>query len=836
MKRRRGGSFRLAQAAATRVAAAGQDAAGHTVEAVAGSFEEIRSKVQDAIRDRIEDMAGIPTWVYVCDIGPTWAVYEIGDECDLMKVDYSVADDGTITLSDPAPVMKLTTYVPDGAELADDGMGAGAAPMAMAESRIVGATTERIEGRVLGALGTNAEGGRVFEVQIIAYGDSKNGRRYPESVMRNAAPLYEGAPAYDHHRTDVELNTGTTVGIVGYYRNVHATESGIAGELHLLPSATHTAELLAQTVENQAAGLPLLVGISHDVMTASKPISVDGRPFREVTAVLGVNSADVVVTPAAGGMATRMVAGGAGDITTTPITPTKGTTTVNLKQLLALLRAAESAERAALLEQHAHILESAGITGDDAIRMAEATAPAAPAATRSVEAAPAALMDKGTLGTLVVERVLAASSLPSVLASSLLAELPAQFTEADVVAKVESHKRLLEAQELAGLAPTVKHVQVTVDEHDAKVKKLDAFFAGNWKEGYRSFREAYADITGRTPRAFDTEDFNREILRESATMGRDGDRRLYESARSTESVVSSTWGLILGDSITRHMVSEYSRPDFAMWKELVNTIPVTDFRTQRVDRMGDYALLPGVNQGAPYQPLTTPGNEEATYAPTKRGGTEDITLETIANDDVRQIQRVPQRLGIAAAQTIYKFVMDFFIAPITATYDSVATFNAAHGNTGAVALSDTALSNAWAAMLKQSALNGPTSFLPVEPKYLLVPPDLRQLATVLCTSAVAVPSSIAAASNVPNVNQGLVPVIVPYWTATSTTAWFLAADPARTPAIEIGLYQGKEEPDLFVQADDTNGSMFGSDKLTYKIRHIYGGTLVDHRGVYRGNS
>ena len=30
----------------------------------------------------------------------------------------------------------------------------------------------------------------------------------------------------------------------------------------------------------------------------------------------------------------------------------------------------------------------------------------------------------------------------------------------------------------------------------------------------------------------------------------------------------------------------------------------------------------------------------------------------------------------------------------------------------------------------------------------------------------------------------------------------------------------------------TSGSMFTHDKLTWKIRHIYGGNVLDYRGMY----
>ena len=57
------------------------------------------------------------------------------------------------------------------------------------------------------------------------------------------------------------------------------------------------------------------------------------------------------------------------------------------------------------------------------------------------------------------------------------------------------------------------------------------------------------------------------------------------------------------------------------------------------------------------------------------------------------------------------------------------------------------------------------------------------------------------------------------------------ADPADISCIEIGFLDGKEEPELFVQDMPNVGSMFSNDKLTYKIRHIYGGVNTDFRGA-----
>jgi len=75
-------------------------------------------------------------------------------------------------------------------------------------------------------------------------------------------------------------------------------------------------------------------------------------------------------------------------------------------------------------------------------------------------------------------------------------------------------------------------------------------------------------------------------------------------------------------------------------------------------------------------------------------------------------------------------------------------------------------------------------------------------------------------------------IVVPYWTDPNN--WYLAASPKDCPTIEIGFLDGNEEPELFVQDLPTVGSMFNNDKLTYKIRHIYGGAVVDYRGL-QGN-
>ncbi len=694
--------------------------------------------------------------------------------------------------------------------------------------------SDRIHGRVIEAKGTDASGGRIFGVQIIAFGDSRNGRRYPQQVMTEAAGKYEGAKAYDHHRTDEELETSTIGGLVGSYHGVVATAEGLQADLHLLPSAGHAAEALDASLAAQARGLAPLVGISHDVMALYKPITVDGKRLMEATEIHSVNSADVVADPAAGGKATRMVAGGPGTH------PEEGPT-MTLKELLAALRTATPEKRTELLQEHRATIEEFGLDEAAIGRiLAENPAPVTdpPAPVTDPELV---LAKESALGRMLIRDAVASAGLDAKYVESISARLPDRFKESDLTGAVGAYKDMrveLEKELLTrsseGIIP---HVQVTGEEQTKKLAALDAMFddsPARAGEGYRSLKQAFLDITGFNDRGMGNHELSQAIMRESIGAFDSG------ASRSTESAQSGTWNLILGDSITRRMVAMYQQPNLQTWRSIISSIvPVVDFRLQRLDRLGGYGVLPGVNQGAPYQPLTTPGNEEATYQISKLGGTEDLTLETIANDDLRTVQRIPTLLGLAAAQTLYRFVWGMLLNNVTYTPDTTALFSAGHSNTAATALSNGNLSAARAAMRQQTAYGDSKDILSILPKFLVVNPSLEQLAFEITESAVAIPTTApdgGAAGNVPNLHQGMQAIVVDFFAATSLTTWFVVADPNLIPTIELGFYNGQVDPELFVQNDPTVGSVFTADKITYKIRHIYGGTVVEYRGLYRGNS
>ena len=160
----------------------------------------------------------------------------------------------------------------------------------------------------------------------------------------------------------------------------------------------------------------------------------------------------------------------------------------------------------------------------------------------------------------------------------------------------------------------------------------------------------------------------------------------------------------------------------------------------------------------------------------------------------------------------------------------MALFAAGHNNTGTGVLNSTNLAAGRRAMRRQTAYGNAVEFLGTIPRFLLVPSDLEETAFQLTQSAVAVPAS-GNASNIPNLHQGMVPLVVDYW--SDTNDWFVVGDPTTIPTIEVGFLNGQQDPELFVQDSPTVGSMFNSDLVTWKIRHIWGLAVTDFRGFYR---
>lgn len=312
-----------------------------------------------------------------------------------------------------------------------------------------------------------------------------------------------------------------------------------------------------------------------------------------------------------------------------------------------------------------------------------------------------------------------------------------------------------------------------------------------------------------------------------AYLGCTGDTKftgMYRNCSKTrlvEALDSSSFPDALGDAITRRMIEMYQNPtEYDYWQPFVDVVPVNDFRTQERIHVGGYGDLADVGEGGAYPALTSPSDGKETYSISKKGGTESVTLEMIANDDMSIITRIPTKMTRSAKRTLSKFVFNMFVNNPDLD-DGNAWFHASRSNLGTAALSAAAYSAGRIAMMRQQE-PGSNAELGLAPKFLLVPPELEETAFDLFRRDTNHDETFA---------QSLKPTIVPVWCWSDANDWVQTCDRADHPIIELGFFQGREEPEVFIQDSPTVGSMFTNDKTTYKIRHIYGGAPMSGQGV-----
>lgn len=133
------------------------------------------------------------------------------------------------------------------------------------------------------------ESGVIGGVKLLGL-TSKNGRRYTESAVRNAASLYEGARCHIDHRdphTSQSRSLSTRFGVI---RGVNYRESeGLFGDLHYTKSHP-----MAEPIAEMAERFPESFGMSHDADGNVR--RVGGETL--VESIKAVNSVDVVDSPA----------------------------------------------------------------------------------------------------------------------------------------------------------------------------------------------------------------------------------------------------------------------------------------------------------------------------------------------------------------------------------------------------------------------------------------------------------------------------------------------------------------------------------------------------------
>lgn len=777
-------------------------------EAVTSEYGQLIELVRQAVRDKLRLTINSDYYVDMRGIWPDRAVVQVKGR--LYSYAYTVSADNTVALAEGEEVVAQFQPVSDKtAAIFPDISEADRAAGRVKLSEIVRESQEAASFR-------EAQDGTI-EVTLIRAGRSGNRNYYPDQALREAAPMFEGVRVFAKSDADHSAGKGKDVrNLIGGIYSVRFVEGktpdtgSLVGTFKAIDPSDSTVTKMVGSVKR---GMQGLLGLSIDADARTRQRRNGSETLREAVTFTKVHSVDLIVEPGAGGGLDRLTEAAA-DPTTSPPESQEGSQTMPLwkQRMLEAIKAKDPAKHAAIK------LDT--ITDDEVVNLNEAVCGPLvpePGTQRVTEAqgddAPLTRADLQVfeLRGAARERINAAK-LPQAAKERLLTQVATagadRLTEAAVGDLIKAEGDYIARMTESGTVrvPAFGNGSINVEDRSVSIREmLTAFFDPTHKEhrNVQSLRECYIEITGDRRVTGQIRDCDLGRMAESLGVMR-------------ESVTSSTWSDALGDSITRRMQAVYTGlTNLDAWRRVATTAPIKDFRTQERIRIGGYGNLPAVAQGAPYQPLGSPGDDKATFAVSKRGGTEDVTLEAIKNDDVQALRRIPTELALAAKNTLYEFVFDFFRIN-GLIYDTKALYHADHNNlfTGALTASEFAAHRL--AMLKQTRA-GSAKRLATGPAAILVPFELQETAYDLFVRNQNLDKTF-----VQTINPEVIPVS--YW--TDANDWCTVADPVVLPVLEVGFLDGQEEPELFVQDQPNGGSMFSNDKLTYKIRHIYGGTVL----------
>lgn len=354
-------------------------------------------------------------------------------------------------------------------------------------------------------------------------------------------------------------------------------------------------------------------------------------------------------------------------------------------------------------------------------------------------------------------------------------------------------------------------------------------------------------------------------------------RSLSEAAALIDSVVSgrrpmyalqeamstSDFPLLFGDIIDRTMLARY-REWQSVWEQTARRGTVRDFRTVRkfvVD--GAEGILSQVDQGAEY-PEASVNEGKYDYAVKKYGRRVPLLWETFVNDDLDALRDLPDRLAKAARMSEERFAAELYAdtTGFDLTFFSTANKNIINpttlggGSTTNPPLSVSALQQAFQVLWSQKDADGNPIFS--GQVRLVVPPALAVVARNILnatelraaagggvgTAGDQLISSNWMAGEIANVTVNpWLPVIS---TTNGNTTWYLFSDPGiGRPAMEMGFLRGHETPELFLKSPNATrigGGMVGAeegsfetDGIDYKVRHVFGGSLLEPKAAVASN-
>jgi hypothetical protein len=292
---------------------------------------------------------------------------------------------------------------------------------------------------------------------------------------------------------------------------------------------------------------------------------------------------------------------------------------------------------------------------------------------------------------------------------------------------------------------------------------------------------------------------------------------------------------LLLDASNKTLLAGYEEAPYtwSLWARQANS--VDDFKNINRMRFSEAPNPEEVPENQDY-PEKAMSDSKETYKVSKYGESFSVSWETIVNDDLDALSRIPAMHGNAMRRFQNKKVYEVLTSNPTMG-DGYELFSASHASgsnvSGAAAApSVTTLNAAFVKMMTQKGLTS-DAIINVIPKFVIVP--VAYSATLL--ELIASTSYVQANSNQgvqniygPGGQRPIVPVVEPQLDANSATNWYVAADNAQIDTVELSFLAGEESPVVENEYNMKNDTYYN------KIRQTFGTKAIDWRGLFRNAS
>jgi hypothetical protein len=393
------------------------------------------------------------------------------------------------------------------------------------------------------------------------------------------------------------------------------------------------------------------------------------------------------------------------------------------------------------------------------------------------------------------------------------AEFVLKHVEAGTSVEEFRRESLEELAQRYEATPTRSHVAIIADEGDTRREGLTLALTHRLRGGEPDPR-AVPYLHMRLP------DAARECLRwRGAHLMGMSDARVVQLAMST-----SDFPNILANVANKTLLDAYQAQP-AVLRQICRQTTAADFKERRVLRFGEGTGLQYKAEGAEYT-YGSIAEQTSSYSVKTFGRIFAFTREMIVNDDLGALDQFFRAAGRLAVEFEARMLADLLTAnagagPILS--DGLPLFHSTHGNVASSggAISVSTLDSARAALRRQKGLDGGI-IIDADPRYLIVP-VAKQTAAEQVTADI----TPAQPSNVNPFAGRLAVLADPHLDDASTTAWYVAADPANVPVFEFAYLQGAQGPQTETEND------FDRDILKFKVRLDVGAGVVDWRGIFR---